>query len=203
MTLPLDSEATAAITSDARGAHWLIEMDFANATTLRYTTCVQDILFGGNTYTGLGHVLDVSAAGESEEPGADELTLTLTVTVTTALLAALVTDVESYRGREIRLYLQVTDATSFVPAGAAVHRWTGRMEPARVRWDRGGDGDGTRARIELPCIRGGASRRRRRDGLRLSHAQQQVKFPGDMGLEYLHGLTERPALWLSKRFQEI
>jgi hypothetical protein len=201
VTLSLDAAATAVITSDARGAHWLLEFDFASGTA-RYTTYPLSLVVNGNTYTGLGHVLDVSDVSETEEPGGDELTLAMTLTATTSLLSALVGSAEDYRGRAIRLYLQLTDATG-QPVGAPVHRWTGRMEPARVKWTPSKPDQGPQAHIEMPCVRGGASRRRRHDGLRLSHTQQQARFPGDMGLEYLHDLAEKPVVWLSKRFQEI
>ena len=106
-----------------------------------------------------------------------------------------------YRGRPVRLYLQLfTEA--FAPVGTKVHRWTGTMEPVRItrRTQAGGPSSG---RIEMPCTRNGMARARNYQGLRLTHAQQQVTYPADLGLEYLQALIEKPALWLSKRFQEI
>ena len=74
------------------------------------------------------------------------------------------------------------------------------MNPAKVT--RGGAGGENNGRVEIPCSRYGMARARNYQGLRHTHAQQQLRFPGDVGLQYMQDLIEKPALWLSKRFQE-
>jgi hypothetical protein len=46
------------------------------------------------------------------------------------------------------------------------------------------------------------SRARNTTGLRLTDAQQQQRYAGDVGLAFMQTLIEQPSLWLSKRFQQ-
>ena len=32
-------------------------------------------------------------------------------------------------------------------------------------------------------------------GLRMTHAQQQIEYPGDMGFEYTEALVNNPIIW--------
>jgi hypothetical protein len=201
MALTLDGTATARAAAGVAGAHWLLELDFTSGT-LYFTTWPLTVVISGNTYLGLGNLLDVSTVGESEDTAADQVTLALNV-VNTALLASAIGDATFYRGRAVRLYLQLFDDT-YQPVGARVQRWTGTMEKVSVsRTPSPATGGSSSGKIELRCSRSGMSRARNATGLRLTHAQQQQRFPGDMGLEYIQPLIETPALWLSKKFQEV
>lgn len=200
MSIAADTAASAAIVSNARGAQWLIELDFGGGT-VRYTTNVQDIESGGYTYTGYGSLVDVANMTESEDASAQKIVLTFAL-VNPTMLAATIGNVETYRRRPVRLYLQLVDAT-YQPVGAKLWRWSGYMEPVRVpRTARRGQG-GSTGRIELPCSRAGLSRARGAQGLRLSDAQQRQRYPGDRCYEYIATLIEQPTTWLSKRFQEV
>lgn len=183
------------------GVHWLAELDFSGGTVY-LTTAPVDITAGGHAYAGLGAQLAVSALTESEDTAPERITLSVPV-VDTGMLAAVLGPASTYRGRSARLYLQLFDE-AFVPVSSRVHRWSGYMEPVKVTRkagtpDGGGGGSG---RIELPCQRAGMARARNYHGLRHAHAQQLLRYPGDLGLQYMQALIEAPALWLSKRFQE-
>ena len=200
MSLALDGTAAARIAAGVRGVAWLVALDFTSGT-IRYTTAPLPITVGADTYAALGTLAQVSAVSESENANAEQLTLGFTVA--TSLLAATLGNVEGYRGKRARLWLQLFD-DAFQPAGAPVLRWSGvmdRVSVSRTRSDAaGGPSSG---RIELQCSRAGMARSRNPEGLRLSHAQQQQRFPGDNGLQYVQTLIEQPSLWLSKKFQEI
>ena len=192
----------AQLASRVRGAQWLVDLEFTGGT-IRLTTNPLDIAYGGNTYKGLSTLLQVSSVSESEDAAAEKVTLSIPV-VNQAMLAATLGNVESYRGRRVRLYLQLIDE-SFQPiTGAVRERWRGYMEPVRITRKRsdptGGESSG---RIELPCSRAGMARARNYTGLRLTDAQHRQRYPGDRGLEYMQELIEKPTQWLSKRFQEI
>lgn len=198
MSLTLDATASARIAAGVRGVAWLAELDFASGT-LYYTTAPLSLVISGHTYVGLGALAEVSPIAESEDTAADKITLSLSL-VSTAMLAAAIGNVDDYRGRAARLYLQLFD-DAYQPAGAPVQRWTGYMDRVQVTRSRSG-GDGASAgRIELECSRAGMPRARNARGLRLTHAQQQLLYPADRGLEYLQTLVEQPTLWLSKDFQ--
>jgi hypothetical protein len=199
MSLTLDGTASARIAAAVRGVAWLVQLDFTTGT-IYYTTAPQSFVISSQTYIGLGNLADVSPVGESENTGADQVVLGFSL-VNTALLAATIGNVDTYRGRAVRLYLQLFDE-AFQPAGAPVLRWSGTMQPVKVsRTPSDPAGGASVGRLELPCTRAGMARARNAQGLRLSHAQQLQRYPGDVGLEYVQTLIEQPSLWLSKRFQ--
>jgi hypothetical protein len=193
MSLSLDSTAQARSASTVRGAHWLIQLDFTTGT-MYATTWPHDLVISGQTYSAIN--VDVADVGESENGSADKVTLSISI-VNQAMLALTLGSLDTYRGRKVRLYVQFFDDT-FQPVGAAVHYWTGRMEPARVV--REVNDDGSLGRIELPCNRAGVSRARNADGLRISDAQQQALYAGDKGYEYIQTLVDKPATWLTIPF---
>lgn len=196
MSLSLGAAADAQIATGVAGPHLLVEMDFAAPAGIQYaTTAPVNVDAGGNTYIGLGKGLAVSAMQESEDTSARQIIVSATL-VDQTLLGLVLGDASKYRNRPIRIYLQIFDE-AFRPVTSRVLRWSGRMEPVRV------SRSGTGGRIELPCSRGGMPYARHAKGLRHTHAQQQQRFPGNMALQYLQDLIDKPALWLSKRFQEL
>ena len=201
MTITLDGPATAALTASARGAQWLVEADFTTGTVY-YTTNAVSLTVGGHTYTGLGNMADVTGVTESEDTSVQKITLGFSV-ANPAILAATLGNVERYRWRPVRLYLQLID-TTYQPVGAPVLRFSGYMEPIKVTRQAAPPEGGPRtARLEMPCSKAGMSRARKAQGLRLTHAQQIARFPGDLGLQYMQELVEKPAVWLSRAFQNI
>lgn len=196
MTTPFGTAGDAQVATGVAGAHWLVQLDFDAPEGTQYvTTAPVDVTVDGNTYIGLGNNVAVGTVQESEDTSARQVTLSMAL-VDTTLLGKVLGGVSAYRNRRARLYLQLFDA-AFVPVGGPVLRWSGRMDPARVsRSARGG-------RIELPCTRSGMPHARNFQGLRHTHAQQQQRFPGNLCLQYLQDLTDKPFTWLSRRFQEL
>lgn len=199
MTVFLDANALARINSNVRGAIWLVEMDFGTGT-VRYTNAPVNVTSGGNTYNGFNNLVGVSPLNESESNSAERVTFSFSI-VNQAMLAATLGSVDNYRGRAIRLFLQLMDE-KFVPDGAMVKRWAGYMDKVQVTRQESSEGP-SMGKIELLCSRAGMARARMYQGRRLTHTQQQQRYPGDKGLEYLQHVIEQPALWLSKKFQEI
>jgi len=199
--LATDASATAQLAASVRGVAWLAEMDFVSGT-VRFTTAPQSLTIDGLLYTALGTLVEVSNLQESADTAAERLTIALTI-VSASMLAAAIGDPATYRGRQARLYLQLFDET-FQPVGAKVQRWQGYMDKTtitrRPAEEGGGEGIG---RVEMICSRAGMARARNAEGLRLTDAQQQTRYPGDTGLRYVRTLVEQPSLWLSKKFQEI
>lgn len=189
----------AQLATGVAGCHWLLQMDFSTGTQY-LTTAPVNVTVGGNTYTGLGNMLAIASLAESEDSSAARLAISVSVT-DAAMLSAVLGAATTYRGRAVRLYLQLFTET-FVPVGTKVQRWAGSMEPVRIINRRTQASGPSSRRIEMPCTRNGLARVRNYEGLRLTHAQQQVTYAADLGLQYLQDLIEKPALWLSKRFQE-
>ena len=181
------------------GVAWLAELQLASGT-LRLTTAPIDITLGGYTWQGIGQLGDVSPVAETADTDGQQITLSLSV-VNTAMLAAALGDPADYRGRTVRLHLALLDA-QFVPQGTPTLRWAGVMNKLSIRREAGSGDDAAQGSIELLCMRRGMDRARHNEGLRLTHQQQQERFPGDTGLRYVRTLIEQPSLWLSKKFQE-
>ena len=188
-------------TATVAGVAWLAQLDFA-AGTLYLTTAPQNLTTGGHTYTGLGSLVSIDNLVESPESSAEKINLSLSV-ADSAMLALALGNVEGYRGRAVRLYLQLFDA-AFGPVASPLQRWTGVMDKVQIT-RRPASADSLAASIgsiDLQCSRSGMARARYYQGLRLTHQQQMIRYPGDTGLRYVRTLIEQPALWLSKRFQQ-
>jgi hypothetical protein len=183
------------------GVAWLAEMEFTSGTVY-VTTAPQSLTTGGHTYTGLGSLVAIANLNEGADASAEKVTLSLAV-ANAAMLALALGNVEGYRGRAVRLYLQLFDA-QFTPVASPVQRWSGVMDKVQIsRQPADADSPGASSgSIELQCSRAGMARSRHYQGLRLTHQQQQLRFAGDTGLQYVRTLIEQPTQWLSKRFQQ-
>lgn len=197
MSLTLGTAADSQIATGVAGVAWLIELDFGTGTQ-RFVTWPTDVTVGGSLYQS--KAVTVQGVTESEDTAAQNVTLSVTPTDST-VLGLVVGSVANYRNKRVRLYLQLFDATG-AAVSSKILRFTGRMDPARIKRVPGADG-GVTGRVELPCVRSGMPYARNYQGLRHTHAQQLVRFPGNLVLQYMGDLIEKPTLWLSKRFQEV
>ena len=201
MTVALDIAAKAQISQSTRGVAWLLDLE-GSTGTLRFTTWATSVDSGGNSYIAAGNLIEVVPFTESENTTTARLVLRFSL-VNAAMLSLAIVDPDIYRGRPVRLALQLFDADGR-PVGAAVPRWAGYMDKMAISREKGQvNGGNISGKIELQCSRGGLARARNYDGLRLTSAQQQQRFPGDKGLDYVPNLIEQPSLWLSKKFQEV
>jgi hypothetical protein len=198
MALSLGTAADAQIATRVYGAQWLIELNFSTGTQ-RLTTAAIDVTSGGHTWRSAPQIA-VQSVNETEAIDGQRVVLAA-VLADSDSLAVFLGDSSVYRARTMRLWLQVL-SDAFVPVGSPVSRGVWRMEPIRILRQRADDGRNT-SRIELPCSRSGLARARLAVGLRSTHQQQQIAYPGDLGLQYRQSLIEKPALWLSRRFQEV
>lgn len=198
MALTLPTEAAAQVATRVYGAQWLVELAFSTGTQ-RLTTAPIEVTSGGFTWRAAPQIA-VQSVNETEAVDGQRITLSA-VLADSAALGAFLGDSSTYRRRPMRLYLQVF-SDAYVPVGAPVYRGLWRMEPVRIIRQRSEDGSST-SRIELPAGRSGLTRARMAVGLRSTHQQQQIAYPGDLGLQYRQELIEKPALWLSRRFQEL
>ena len=201
MTASLGGPADAQIATGAYGVCWLIELNFTGGMVY-VTTAAVDVPYGGHSYVALGNLVQVGVVGESENNSAEKLTISVSV-VDSTMLGLVLADASTYRGRSVVLRLQVLTA-EYIPVGTPKQRWAGVMNPAKVvRSPSGVDGGEGSGRIEIPCSRIGMAQARNYQGLRHTHAQQIFRYPGDLGLAYMQDLIEKPALWLSKKFQQV
>lgn len=198
MTQSFGVDGDAQLASGRYASAYLVEMQFASGT-LYLCTLPLTVPVAGNTYTGLGRLLRVDPIGTSEDGRADKVKISLSIG-DDAVLASVLGNVAGYRGRRVTIWMQLFTDT-FKPIGQRRVEWQGYMEPVSVSRSRGQGG--ITGRIEMPCTRAGLPRSRNSQGLRVTSAQQQQRYPGDLFCEYIQALVEQPYTWLSKRFQEI
>lgn len=197
--IELDGTQTDRLAAPARGVTYLIDVDLSTGV-LYFCLWPVNISAAGHNYIGAGDVLTVAALSESAQSDASQLAVHVNV-VNTDMLAWALGPASVYRGRSLRIALQLLDEQN-QPVGAPIPRWAGYMSKTSVKREANDDGEVT-GYIEVSCVRAGLSRFRNDEGMRLTHAQQQQRFPGDMGLQYMQGLIDQPITWLTKRFQQV
>ena len=106
MSRTLDANITSAITSDNIEPFFAFQIAFDTQTLYLYTG-VGELTIGGNTYRGVGTVLNFDNVEESSDIGAKNVTLTLSVIPSTNLSLALT---EQYQGREVTILFGIRNA---------------------------------------------------------------------------------------------
>lgn len=197
MSQSLGTAGDAQLASGAYGAAFLLDLDLADAPVHLITLPFNKDI-AGITYLAAPH-LQVDSIGTSEDSRFDKIKLSLPLT-DQVTLARLTGSASNYRGREVSIWFQVF-TTGHVPVGNRSLEWRGYMDPVKVQRKAGSQG--ITGRIELPCVRVGVARSRRAEGRRVTDAQQQARYPGDLGCQYIQTLTETPPAWLTKAFQEV
>ncbi len=192
------AEGDAQLQSGRYASAYLVDMHFAGGV-LRLCTLPLNVTVDGLPYTGVGNFLRIDPISTSEDGRAEKIKLSLGIT-NEAVLALVMGPATAYRGRRAVISLQLF-TSEFKTRGQRQIEWQGFMEPVRIP-RQGGQG-GTKGRIEMPCTRIGLARSRATLGLRVTDAQQQQRYPGDLFCQYIQSLVEQPYTWLSKRFQEI
>ena len=106
MSRTLDANITSAIASGNIEPFFAFQMVF-DTTTLYLYTGVGEITIGGNTYQGVGSLLNFSNVEESADIGAKSVSITLSGIPSTNLSLALSTP---YQGREVTILFGIRNA---------------------------------------------------------------------------------------------
>lgn len=188
-----------AASSRARGLIALVDLDFSNGAVYVTTNSVP-VTANGHTYGALGDLVSIGPMRESEGVAKDKLKLSLAIT-NLSMLAYSIGPASVYRGRSVKIWGQMINE-NHVPIHDPFVLFIGTMENFEI--DRTPSKDGrSKGSITMNVQRRGLERLRNVEGLRMSHAQQQVDYPGDLGLEYTESLVKTPPIWLTRAFQEV
>lgn len=158
------------------------EFQFASGT-VRMWSGIGSKSWNGNTWDGFGSMLGFSPVDETTEFGAAGLTFTWSGIPSTAISLALT---DNYRGRLCRLWLAVLDESFAVLDTYQI--FAGRMDFMTI--DDSGDTSTISLQVESRLIDLGRAR-----ASRYTDAEQQLRYPGDKGLEFVAKLAERPLNW--------
>lgn len=182
------------LASPHAGLLYLVEMQFASGT-LRFTNWGHSVDAMGHTWVGLTAITSISTLSESERLEYPAVEIGLQV-ADPAQLALALGPASEYRGRPVLLYEWVLD-DELRPLDDPQLAWAGVMDQVRLKT---GDGEKEVAGAVMRCEIPGRDPRAAQS-LRLNHAQQQARYPGDTGLSRMEQLAGQPQTWLSKRFQ--
>lgn len=136
------------------------------------------------TWTGTGTFGGISAIEEARGVEAPGVQLSLSG-IPSAMLALALTDV--YQGRPVKVWQALFDASNVLIADPALV-FSGYMDTMDIA-DAGEIG-----MITLSCVGANADLSRTREQ-RYTHAEQTRLFAGDLGLEYVASLQNKPLYW--------
>jgi hypothetical protein len=184
-----DAELTKPVTRTV----YFVEFQFSTGTS-RLSTANFPITWDGFEWSGVGAIGSIGAIEESD--GLESKPLNFSINAAQpAWLAMAIGDVESYRGRAAKIYMCPLDE-SFQMVDTPVRCWTGIMDMVSVGIN------GEAGSITLKCETSSYGLKRR-PSLRMNAAQHRKEHPTDTGLDYLTELISNPAVWLSRRFQQV
>lgn len=150
------------------------EFDFAGGV-VRFWSGKGSFDLDGDTYTGLGMLGPVGGLRETTQLEATSLSFSLSG-IPSALTSAVLSEVN--RGRSVKLWLGFLNEARTALVDDPILRFAGRMDRLRITEDGGA------STITIPAESMLALLTRPRP-YRLSHEEQQRRFTGDLGLQYL------------------
>lgn len=184
MTRDLSAPNEAAATS-THGYRIVLFVDLGfDSGTVRVHSDLGDLVWGGNTYTGVGNLGAITEAEEDSELTRTPITLTLSGIPGTIVSAVLN---EHYQGRPATVYLGYRDVTTGALADDPFILYRGRMDAPVI--DEGED-----FKVSIP-VESRFAAWDRPNVARYNNADQQSRYPGDLGLEFVEQSTEKQIAW--------
>lgn len=174
------SGVPAAFSNASLTAFFAVELEFTSGT-LRFWNGYGDLTVNGDTYTGSGDLLGISAIEETAEIGAKGATVTMSGIPSYLLSIALA---ENYRNRTASIYVGTID-------GATVESYkifSGRMDMMDL--EEQGETCAISLQIENKLIDLERSRVRR-----YTSEDQKALYSGDKGFEFVNSLQEANIKW--------
>lgn len=141
------------------------------------------LTFGGNDYIGVGNFAGISKVSETGDIQSTSLELTLSG-VDPAMVSIALN--ENYQGKKGTIYLGFMDA-NFALVDDPVLVFKGRMDTMPIKLD-------TESVIGLTIESRLADLFRSRV-IRFNNADQQQRFPGDKGLEFVEEMVAKEIVW--------
>jgi len=161
---------------------FLVELQWPTGT-VRAWTGYGDIAWGGNTYTGTGHLGTISEVKESRDGAANGVTLTLAGIPSANISLALADDSQGQPGK---VYFGVLSSSGTLAIDPYLI-FDGVIDVCPI--EDSGDTCSISVQLEKELI---DSRAR---GRRYTHEDQQIDYPGDLGFEYVAGLADKTITW--------
>lgn len=182
MTRGVDSNQQAAVTSDAIAGVAFVQLDFG--TTLYLCSLPFSYPWNNQTWTGTGSLGGISAIQETADLSANGVQLSLSGVDTTLISTALG---EQYQGKRAQIWFGPINAATGQLIGTPIRTFVGRIDNMQVD-------AGETATITLSVESRLADFFRPRIS-RYTDAEQQARWPGDLGLQYVNSLQDKTINW--------
>ena len=167
-----------------------VELEFSTGT-LRFWNGYGDLTMtaGGssNTFTGLGDLMGISAIAESDQVEAIGASLSLTGIKSSFISTALT---GNYTNRNASIFLGLFDSSKSVIADVYT-LFKGKMDIMKI--DEGPESATITLNLENRLIALDRPLNRR-----FTHEDQQERFSGDLGLEFVPDLQDKEIIWGKK-----
>lgn len=160
----------------------LVRLDFASGIVAVHSG-LGELAWNGDTYLGVGDLGRIDPIKESTDLRPYGVSMTLSGIPGEKISLALS---EHYQGRDARIYLGLLDAGHRLIADPTLI-WQGRMDVMPIEMGETATitvtGEGRMADWHRPRVR------------RYNNEDQQARFPGDKGLEFVTAMVDKPIIW--------
>ena len=164
---------------------FLVELQWVSGT-IRFWNGYGNISWGGNVFTGTGHLGGISSLGETSDLSANGVTLSLSGIPTSLILNALEDDSQ---GRPGKVWIAGMDATGAFGADPYLI-FDGFISTCPM--EENGDTSTIQVKLEKELID------RRLNNRRYTHEDQQIDYPGDLIFKFVAGLWDKEVTWGGK-----
>lgn len=162
-----------------------LELDSGN---ILMHTGLGNVTFGGDTYVGVGKLGSIGTAEEVSDLSRTPLTLTLSG-IPNDLIAIVLG--QYYQGRRATIYLGYFDLTTRVLVDTPTIIYRGNIDSSNIEQDKTGtvtlSVESRFSAWDKPNVR------------RFNNADQQLRYPGDTGLEFVEQATDKQIFWGAKQ----
>lgn len=166
-------------------------MEMALTETVRLASASRDIVFGGNTYIGVGNLGSVEQVDDS--PGEYKpLRFNLSAVSTDVLSIALA---ENIRGKTVTLRMAVLDPSTHAVLDAPII-WSGTLDQMPITLPKD---DTSSFAVGATAEHRGVTYARPKP-LRYTHTDQMRKYPGDTSLRFIDAQSNHADVWPSAAF---
>jgi len=186
VTRTIDVATQAASEADTIQPVYFVKLEFDSAD-VNFHSQIGDITFAGDTYTGTGRLGGIDQVNEDSELARTPINVTLSG-IPTDLVAILLN--EQYQSRPATVYLGFLDLTTRVLVADPIVLYRGLMDTPTIQ-------QGPTLSISL-SIESRFAQWDRPLSRRYNNADQQARFPGDKGLEFVEQATDKQIPWGQK-----
>ena len=182
MTRAMDANQAAATTAAAGSGIAFVQLDFT--TTLRLSNLPYNFSWNGFTWIGAGSLGEITPIGENVDLQAQGVSLTLAGIDSSLVSTALG---EQYQGKPCQIWFCPLNPDNGQLIGTPMRIFSGRIDTMDIEV-------GETATITL-AAEGKLIDFFRPRVARYTDAEQQLRYPGDLGLQYVNSLQEKEIKW--------